>query len=245
MNLFKCALAIVLAGSVGVVRADQKIATLRSALSKVPTAEVPVKAAELVSRTKTADRDGIAVEVVKIVFKAHPTITVATVGLVSSKCPETAPTAAATTANLQPKQVKLIAKAAAAAAPSQAGAIVKAVCKVVPTYREVALAVAEAVPGATMEILDALGEVMPNMKTRLDVAIASYHGNVPSVAAVLYRANPGDSPGPSGSPVAPLASTGLRGPSVGAPYIPLLVAPSYVPPGGGIVPPGGRDYAAP
>ncbi len=239
------ALALLLVAGVGLAQTDQKSQTLRQELSKVATAEVPAKAAEIVTKTKRADRDKIAAEVIKAVFKAHPTITVATVGMISTKSPESAPAAAAAAANLQPKQAGLIARAAAAAAPAQAGAIVKAVCKVVPNHREVALAVADAAPEATLDIIEALGELQPEVKARLDLAVASFSGKVPSVAAVLYRANTGNAASVAGGTPTALASTGSRGPSVSAPYLPLLGTPTYVPPTGGVVPPGGRDYAAP
>lgn len=245
IGLFKYLLATALAVNPGLVQADQQTDTIRDALSKSSIAEVPAKAAEIVSQIKQPDRDRVAGEVMKLLIKAHPTMTVAAVSAISAKCPETAPTAAATAAKHQPKQFKLIAKAAATAAPSQAGGIVKAVCKVVPTYREVALAVAEAAPNAGKEILDALVEIMPDMKAQLEKAIASYHGKVPPVAAILYRANSlssidlGDSPAPVGR------SSGLRGPTVRPPYVSLRDTPTYVPSGGGIVPPGGRDYASP
>ena len=246
MNLCKFALAVALAGSIGVVQADQKSEVLRTSLNKVPTAEVPAKAADLVSQAKAADRDTVAAEVIKLVVKSHPTMTVATVSLISSKSPESASVVAATAAKLQPKQATLIAKAAAAAAPAQAGAIVRAVGKVVPNRSEVALAVGEAVPGATMDILGALKDVMPNLKAQIDAAIFSFNGNVPSVASVFYRVNSGSSSGWVASSGTAGTGSGLRGPSVGAPYIPLLTTPTYVPPGSGvIVPPGGRDYASP
>lgn len=245
INLCKYALAIVLAGSVGNAWGDQKIEALRSVLSKVAAAEVPVKAAEIVSKTKTDDRDSVAGEVVKLVVKTHPTMSVATVGLISSKCPENAPSVAATAAKLQPKQATLLAKAAAASAPAQAGAIVRAVCKVVSNRPEVALAVAEAAPGATMDILDALEDAMPNLKMRIAAAIASFNGNVPSVTAVFYRVNNGNPSDLALNPVIASPGSGLRGPTVNPPYIPLSGTPVYVPPGGSVVPPGGRDYAAP
>ena len=247
-NICKIALAIVITGTIGLAQADQKSDTLRTSLSRSPIAEVPAKAAELVSQAKAADRDAVAVEVVKLVVRAHPTMTVATVGLISARCPESAGTAAAAAAKLQPKQATLIAKAAAAAAPAQAGAIVQAVGRVVSNRSEVALAVSEAAPDATLEILNSLKEIMPSLKASIDAVIASFNGSVPSVAAVYYRVNSAATGSLAGnSPTVPTsAGSGLRGPTITAPYVPLVTTPAYVPPGSGtVVSPGGRDYAAP
>lgn len=239
-NLCKCALVLVIAGTVGIAQADQKTDALRTALSKVATAEVPAKAAEIVANAKAADRESVTAEVVKLVVKSHPTMNLATVSAISSKCPAAAPTAAAAAAKLQPKQATLIAKAAAVAAPDQAGAIVSSVCKIVTNQSELALAVAEAAPHATMEILDALENVMPNMKPRIDVAIASFNGNVPSVAAVLDRA----SSGTSGSLTTP-AGSGVRGPQIGAPYVPKPAVVNTITPATSGLVTGPRDYSAP
>ena len=247
-NICKIGLAIVLTGTFGIAYADQKTDTLRTSLNKVATAEVPAKAAELVAQAKASDRDAVAVEVVKLVAKAHPTMTIATVGLISAKCPECASAAAATAAKLQPKQATLIAKAAAGSAPAQAGAIVQAVGKVVSNRSEVALAVSEAAPNATLEILDALKDLVPSLKARIEAAVASFNGSVPSVAAVYYRVNTGTSAALAGNSTTATSSSGsgLRGPSVSGPYIPLSTTPVLIVPGDNtVVPPGGRDYAAP
>src|ERR1044071_3627297 len=145
-SLFKCALALVLLGQASLARAEYPVESLRNALNKVPVAEVPATAAELVAKAPLRDRDVVATEVVKLVVKSHPTVSVAAVGLISSKCAAAASVAAAPAAEAQPQQVKLIVKAAASGAPSQAGAIVRAVCKVIPAHTEVALAVAEGAP---------------------------------------------------------------------------------------------------
>jgi len=232
--------ALVLACGVGLVSAEPKTESTRNVFRDVPAAEVPAKAAELVSLAKAPQRDRTAATTVKMAVKAHPTTAVATVGAISSKCPETSAITAATAATLQPKQVLLIAHAAAKAAPAQAAAIVKALCKAVPSaYREVAQVVGAAVPGATQEIIAALAEARPDLKSQLEGAVASFQGNLPSVAMVLDRAGDLAATTPTGN------GPGSRGPTVGAPYVPLSGTPTYVPPVGGVVPPGGRDYAAP
>ena len=238
------AAAVVLVCGIGVVRAEPKPGPARNLFEKVPAAEVPAQAADLVALAKTADRDSTAAEAVKMAFRAHPTTILATVGAISAKCSEAAPVTAATAASLLPRQARYIAHAATKAAPAKAGAIVKAVCKVVPgSYREVAVVVGADAPRATLEIITGLSEALPSLKPRLDAVVASYAGgNLPSIGMVLdASAGQGTTAG-----LTPVASpTVSRGPTVGAPYLPISGTPTNVPSGGGVVPPGGRDYAAP
>lgn len=145
---------LVLAAASVVLANDQSATTIKESLSKVPTAEIPAKAADLVSAAKPDGRDAVASEVVLIAIKTKPAVTLAVVGAVCQKSPEVAPTVAATAAKAQPKHARQIAQAAAAAAPAKALAIVKAVAKVLPkSHRDVGLAVAQTVPQSSKEIL--------------------------------------------------------------------------------------------
>jgi hypothetical protein len=243
------ALALAFALGCGIAAANDKhdATALKETLGKVPAPEVPAKAADLVSQADANGRDAYAADVVRASLKRNPTMATAIVGSISRKSPETAPTVAATAAGIQPKQVKLIAQAAAAAAPAKAGEIVKAVCKVVPSaYREVALAVAQVAPKAAKEILVGLSEALPALKGPIDQAISSYNGQSLLVAPVLDRIAPADTtlaaiPAPVTRPPSPP----LRGPIIGGPYVPPSGTATNVPPNGGDVPPGGRDYSPP
>lgn len=236
------AFALVLGCGVALAKDEPGVIALKETFSKVPAAEVPAKAADLVSQAEAGGRDSVAVNVVKASLKKNPTMATAVVGAICRKSPETAPTVAATAAGVQPKQAKLIAQAAAAAAPSKAGEIVKAVCKVAPAaYREVALAVAQVAPKAANEILAGLSEALPALKGPIDQAIESYSGQPLSVARVIDRVAPSDSL----ASVVPRAVPPSRGPTIGGPYVPPSGTATNVPPNGGLVPPGGRDYAAP
>jgi hypothetical protein len=229
-------LAMILGSSLAVASAATTKEGVRSALKSVTAAEVPARAADLVAQTPAADQAVVTVEAVRIAVKAHPTIAPAIVGSVAKQCPAVAATAAATAAKLQPKQIKLIARAAAVAAPAHAGEIVTALCQALPgDYREIALTVALAVPGAADEILVGLSAGLPTIKAALDSVIASYQGATPSVAAVLDRVAP-TTPAVTGS--------GVRGPTIGPPFIALSGTPTNAPPGTN-VPPGGRDYFRP
>ncbi len=228
-------LAMILGSGITVASAATTKEGMRVALKSVPTAEVPARAADLVVQTPAADQPSVTVEAVRVAVKAHPTIAPAIVGAIAKQTPALAATAAATAAKLQPKQIKLIARAAAVAAPGHAGEIVTALCQVQPgDYREIALTVALAVPGDTDEILAGLSAGLPTIKPALDSVIASYQGPTPSVAAVLDRV------------VSPptVTGSGVRGPTIGPPFIALSGTPTNAPPGTN-VPPGGRDYFRP
>jgi len=240
-------LVLVLGCGVAAAKDESGLITLKETFSKVPAAEVPAKAAEIVSQAGVSSRDAVAGDVVKASLKKNPAVATAVVGAICRKSPETAPTVAATAVGIQPKQAKLIAQAAAAAAPAQAGEIVKAVCKVAPSaYREVALAVAQVAPKAAKEILSGLSEALPALKGPIDQAIASYNGQPLSVPPVLDQIAPDAafSPRFAATPSV-LPPPPPRGPTIGPPYVAYTVPATNVPPNGGIVPPGGRAYEAP
>lgn len=204
--------ALVVAASVAMAK-DGSDSTIKSELNKVAVAEMPAKAASLVSEAKPESREAKAAAVVRMAVKSKPAVTLAVVGAISRQSPEVSPTVAATAAELQPKQARQIAQAAAAAAPAKATEIVKAVGKVLPkSHREVAQAVIEIVPKASQEIL----------------------ATVPTT-----------SPDATGAPDTGVLANNNRPPTIGPPFVPLSTTPTNVPPGGGQVPTGGRDYARP
>jgi hypothetical protein len=225
-------------------------------LAEVPAAELPAKAADVVSQAKRRERKPITVNVVKAALSFNPAAAPAIVGAIARAVPEMASIAAGTAAVQQPKQASAIAKAAAAGAPSQAGAVVKAVCLAVPSeYREIAAAVSHAVPGASKEILKAVVAALPDLKPSMEKVLAGYGGNVPSVdvtldEVALAKAQSPSAPSavvanPYSSPVM-AGSTMARGPASGPAYIPLTRTPTNVNSGtSGPGPGGGRNYAAP
>ena len=218
------------------------------ALAAVPAAELPAKAADLVLHAKSRERQTTTINAVKAAMTLNPAATPALVGAIARAVPAMASVAAGTAAAEQPKQAAAIAKAAAAAAPAKAGQIVAAVCRAVPNqYQAIAMAVAEAVPGAGKAILNGVASALPQLKPSIEKALASYSGNVISVADTLAQAariaaatDTASSPGQGGN------ASGARGPAVGPPYIPLTTTPTSVTSGSsGEVPTGGRNYAAP
>jgi hypothetical protein len=226
-------------------------------LTAVPAAELPAKAADLVSHAKARDRHVSTVNVVKSAVGINPAAAPAIVGAIARAMPDMASVAAGTAAAEQPKQASAIAKAAAAAAPSQAGKIVVAVCRAVPNeYRNIALAVSQVAPNSGKEIVKAVGAALPDLKPGIEQVLAGNNGNVVSVANTLDQAvkvssastlSGGVAPVSAATPATAATPLGMaRGPAVGPPYVPPSTTPINVTPGGsGNVPPGGRDYARP
>jgi hypothetical protein len=98
-------------------------------LRAVSAAEMPAKAAQLVSQAKPEARATTAENVVSAVFAVRPVALIAAVSAIARANPDVASVAAAKAATLQPKQSAAIALAAADAAPAQAGKINEAVSK--------------------------------------------------------------------------------------------------------------------
>ena len=239
-----------LAASLSFGKDAPKANPFSQALTSVPAAELPAKAADLVLHARPAEREATTLNVVKGAVGLNPAAAPAIVGAIARAVPEMAAVAAGAAAAEQPKQANAIAKAAAAVAPSQASAIVAAVCRAVPKeYRAIAVAVSQAAPGAGKEIVRGVETALPALKPSIEQALAGYGGNVVSVGETLAQAAQiaqggsgavaGASPGVGG----PLRT---RGPAVGPPYIPLTTPPTNVTSGtSGQVPTGGRNYAAP
>jgi hypothetical protein len=182
-------------------------------LKSVTAAELPAKAAQLISSADAKEKEATTVAVVKSAVGISPASAPAIVGAIAAANPDMAALAAKTAAALQPKQAVAIARAAAAAAPAKASQIVEAVGREIPSaYRDVAVAVINVAPKSKTEIMAAA---------------------VPTATAPAVEAVPA-------SPTSP-----FRGPSIQPPYIPISTPPTNAPPGGGEVPPGGRNYAAP
>ncbi len=216
-------------------------------LSTVPAAELPAKAADLVLQAKARARQNVTINVVKSAVGLNPAAAPAIVAAIAHAVPEMALVAAGTAAAEQPKQASAIARAAAAAAPAKAGQIVQATCRAVPNaYREIAVAVSEAVPGASKEIVNAVASAMPELKPAISKTLAGYGGAVPSVGDTLAQATTiSQDDQAKVLTVYPRGAT-VRGPAVGPPYIPLPSGLTNVTTAtSGVVPSGGRNYAAP
>lgn len=230
-------------------------------LSQATSAELPAKAAALVTQADAKNLKQTTIDVVKAAVGLNPAAAPAIVGSVAQAAPGMAPTASATAVALVPNQAVVIARAAAAAAPAQAGAIVEAMCAVLPAdYKEIAVAVADVVPGAGKEIMTGVSKAIPQLKTSIDQTLAGYPDSIPSVSTVLTQVvqaqtseqtlalarTVGSSPsvpaGPAPMPSASLPQAGGSGP----PLVPITGTPTVITPGsGGQAPPGGNRYSAP
>jgi len=132
---------------------ENEIAGITKSIKTVPSAELGVKAAELVTKAAKKDKDATAVAVVRAAISKHTAVAVSVVSSVVKAAPATAPAVAAAAAKLAPDQVEAIATAAALAAPEMADKIVAAISEVDPKAQErVAKAVMLAVPQAQARI---------------------------------------------------------------------------------------------
>jgi hypothetical protein len=222
-------------------------------LAAVAAPELPAKCAELVQNEAVKNRPAMTVEVVRNALKLRPASAPQVVAAI-------APLAAGVAASEQPSQAAAIAKAAASAAPARAAEIASAVARAIPAeFRKVAVAAAQGAPGADKEILRSLAETFPALRPGIEDTLASYGGRVPSMDLVLASvASPPTAGGTTSqtgtttqTPSAPPSTTGstgtgVRGPGVGGPYIPLSGTATNVSTGSsGDLPTGGRDYSAP
>lgn len=219
---------------------------VRQTLGSVPAPELPAKSAELVKKAKARDWGKTTVSVVNSAVEINPAATPAVVGAISKSVPDMAATAAGTAATQQPKQAAAITKAAVAAAPSKVSKIVAAVTRAVPAeYRSISVAAAEVAPTAGKEILAAVGSAIPELKMGVEKSLATYNvSGAPAVAMALDKAAAGTQTASVNNATA--AGPLPKGPTVGAPFLPLSGSPTAVTPATGQdVPPGGRDYSAP
>lgn len=252
-----CVVLLVLFGTAVInLRADEKVTPnpFLGVLSTATSAELPAKAAGLVSKADSKIRQQTTIDVVKAAVGLNPAAAPVIVGTIAQSTPEMAAMAAGTAAGLVPDQVEAIARAAAAAAPKQAGKIVEAICKVLPSaYKKVALAVAEIVPGAGKEILAGIAVAIPSLKGTINQILIAYKdSSTPSVSAALDQvalqvalSEKSDSAKTDVAASGGMTRLSLT-PVVNPPYVPPSGSPANINPGsGGIVPVGGRNYASP
>lgn len=237
------ALACIVSASVGAKAGETpKANPFIGVLSATTSAELPGKAADLVSQAAAKDRQQTTIDVVNAAVSLNPAAARAIVGTIAHASPEMAATAAAAAVVLLPDQSVMIASVAAAAAPGQAGKIVEAVCRVVPQdYQKIADAVAEIVPGAAKEILMGVATAVPALKDSISQALVVNDGSTPSVDKVLAQAAP-TGKGLSGSPWTPQPE--LSHGTIIPPYVSEGTPVDVSPGSGGQVPSGGRNYSS-
>jgi len=160
------------------------------ALAGSSALELPGKAADLVAKASSADKQSVAVAAVKAAVALNPSATVAIVSAMVRETPAAAPVIAITATTMQHKRMGLIVKAAASAAPSEAAKIVAAMLKEFPReYGIIALAAAQGSPKSGLEILAVVGNSNPSLQPYIQAAtakIASTDGEMP-VQAILNQ----------------------------------------------------------
>jgi hypothetical protein len=156
---------------------EKEVSTINKTIKEAPAADLPARAAEVVSQTAKKDKEAVAVAVVRAAITKKPASAVSVVSSVIKAAPSTAPAVAAAAAKLAPDQLEAIATAAALAAPELADKIVAAIVDVYPKAEErVAKAVMMAVPQAQASIRQrasgnskaGIGETYSSSATRID-----------------------------------------------------------------------------
>jgi hypothetical protein len=159
-------------------------------LAGLTAQELPAKAAGLVAKVAAADKQDVAVAVVKAAIGLNPAGSVTIVSQVARENPTTAPAVAVTAVTLQHKRIGMIAKAAATAAPSEAAKIVAALIKEFPRdYGVIALAVSEGAPKARREILAVVADNVPALQPYIQATLANFSatdGSIP-IQAILSQ----------------------------------------------------------
>jgi hypothetical protein len=249
-------------GICAALAAPLEVSVARKALRDAPVAELPAKAAALLSQASGEDLIPSAVNILSAAHAVRPAATVAVVGALARQAPDAAPALAVRAVTLSKKPgaefVDQVAAAAAAGAPQQAAAIVEALCKVAPQhYAVVATAVAAVVPQSRDQVLAAVTRALPGLQPFVEQA-RSRLGTEASLAAVLHEANVMLTATANAAKTKPeiLLAGGNSG-GLGAPVPPPTYGPPFTP-----LPPGevteitrsttrvakpgqGRDYSTP
>ena len=176
---------------------DKEVSAINKTIKAAPIADLPIKAAELVTQSVKKEKEAVAVVVVRAAIAKKPAIAISVVSSVVKAAPFTAPAVAAAAAKLAPDQVEAIAVAAALAAPELADKILAAIAEVNPKAEErVAKAVMLAVPQAQAKIRQrtpgnsqaGIGETYSSSPKRIDGS------DFPLTAPPAGYASPGKDP---------------------------------------------------
>jgi hypothetical protein len=127
-----CVLALLLGGAIltapsALALTAKRANELRRAVTSVPVAEMPAKAAELVQQAKDSDRKEVAVTVVRAAVSKRRASGPVVVAAISKVAPELAGIAAKAASQIVTDQTSNIAQAAIAAAPEQSEEILATV----------------------------------------------------------------------------------------------------------------------
>lgn len=109
-----------LAAPVSQALTEKEVTAINKAISAAPTAELPIKSAEIVARAPRSAKAATGVAVVRAAITKRPAIAVPVVSSIVKAAPSAAPAVAAAAAELAPDQAEDIAVAAVLAAPDLA-----------------------------------------------------------------------------------------------------------------------------
>ena len=176
---------------------EKEVSAINNTIKAAPAADLPVKAAELVTQCAKKEKEAVAVAVVRAAIAKKPAIAVSIVSSVVKAAPLTAPAVAAAAAKLAPDQLEAIATAAALAAPELADKIVAAIADVYPKAEErVAKAVMLAVPQAQAKIRQrSSGNPQAGIGENYSSSPTDLNGNSFPLTAPATYATPGKDPG--------------------------------------------------
>lgn len=173
---------LVTVATFGVSRAnaltDIEVANLKKAVVGVPVPELPATAAKLVVEAKQADREAVAVTVVRAIVTQKASVGPAVVASIAKAAPEVAPAAAAAAAEIAPDQADKVARAAALAAPEVADQIAAAIAKTNPRHAaRIAGVVMGALPRLASKIADAVVTAVPSAQASVESFSQIFAGN--------------------------------------------------------------------
>lgn len=161
-------------------------------LHSVPPLEMFARAAKSVMQAPVAQRQSVAVEMVKAACRLNETAGPLMVAHLGRILPETVPAITAAAASVTPDLTETIVKAALKVAPGQGPAIVQSLCRQNPqSFDVVAIAAASGMrqDKAAEVVLETVSSVLPATKPALDRARAdmlSRNGKLSVEAAVTY-----------------------------------------------------------
>src|SRR6266568_5862476 len=176
---------------------EKEVSAINKTIKEAPAADLPVKAAEMVTQSAKKEKEAVAVAVVRAAIAKKPASAISVVSSVVKAAPSTAPAVAAAAAKLAPDQVEAIATAAALAAPELADKVVAAISEVDPKAEErVAKAVMLAVPQAQAKIRQrTTGHLEANQGDSYSSSTVRIDGSAfPTTAPVTYGSSAGKDP---------------------------------------------------
>jgi len=112
---------------------DVQASSISKVFNKVSAPELAGKAAQFISQASAADKEEVAVAVVRAILAKNPTVAATLVSSIVTVAPEVAPAVTAAAASMLKPQAEAIAVAAAKAAPNYSERICQSVAEVVPT----------------------------------------------------------------------------------------------------------------